>query len=58
MSNEEADVLVEPVDAYGEYNEEAVQTLPKEQFVGIELIEFMSLYGTGEHGETNKLNLY
>lgn len=51
-ANEEADVLVEAKDAYGEYNEEAVQTLPKEQFAGIELVEGMSLYGTGEHGET------
>lgn len=51
-ANEEADVLVEPKDAYGEYNNEAIQTLPKEQFAGIELVEGMSLYGTGEHGET------
>ncbi len=50
--NEEADVLVEPKDAYGELNPEAVQTLPKEQFAGIELKEGMSLYGTGEQGET------
>ncbi|MFV0563434.1 FKBP-type peptidyl-prolyl cis-trans isomerase [Malaciobacter mytili] len=50
--NEEADVLVEAKDAYGEYNEEAMQTLPKEQFAGIELQEGMTLYGTGEHGET------
>ena len=51
-ANEEADVLVQAIDAYGEYNEEAVQVLPKEQFAGIELVEGMSLYGTGEHGET------
>ncbi|OCL96600.1 FKBP-type peptidyl-prolyl cis-trans isomerase [Arcobacter porcinus] len=51
-ANEEADVLVEPKDGYGEYNAEAVQTLPKEQFAGIELNEGMSLYGQGEHGET------
>ena len=51
-ANEEADVLVEPALAYGEYNDEAVQVLPKEQFAGIELTEGMSLYGTGEHGET------
>lgn len=51
-ANEEADVLVEPKDAYGEYNVEAVQTLPKEQFAGIELVEGMSLYGSGEYGET------
>ena len=50
--NEKADVLVEPKDAYGEFNEEAIQTLPKEQFAGIELTEDMSLYGTGEQGET------
>jgi FKBP-type peptidyl-prolyl cis-trans isomerase SlyD len=49
---EEADVLVEPKDAYGELNPEAVQVLPKEQFAGIELTEGMSLYGTGEQGET------
>ena len=51
-ANEEADVLVEAKDGYGEYNEEVVQTLPKEQFAGIELSEGMSLYGQGEHGET------
>ncbi|PRM90522.1 FKBP-type peptidyl-prolyl cis-trans isomerase [Aliarcobacter cryaerophilus] len=51
-ANEEADVLVEAKDGYGEYNEEAVQALPKEQFAGIELVEGMSLYGQGEHGET------
>lgn len=51
-TNEEADVLVEAKDAYGEYNEDAIQTLPKEQFAGIDLSEGMSLYGTGEHGET------
>ena len=51
-ANESADVLVEPKDGYGEYNEEAIQTLPTEQFAGIELAEGMSLYGTGEQGET------
>lgn len=51
-ANEEADILVEPQDGYGDYNEEAIQTLPKEQFAGIELVEGMSLYGQGEHGET------
>jgi FKBP-type peptidyl-prolyl cis-trans isomerase SlyD len=50
--NDKADVLVEAKDGYGEYNEEAVQSLPKEQFAGIELTEGMSLYGTGENGET------
>ncbi len=50
--NESADVLVEPSEGYGEFSEEAVQTLPKEQFAGIELTEGMTLYGTGEQGET------
>lgn len=50
--NEEADVMVEPDQAYGEVNPEAIQTLPKEQFAGIELQEGMTLYGTGEQGET------
>jgi len=51
-SGENADVMVQPADGYGEYNEEAVQTLPKEQFAGIDLTEGMSLYGSGENGET------
>ncbi len=46
------DVVVAPADGYGEVNEEAIQTLPKEQFAGIELQEGMALYGTGENGET------
>ena len=46
------DVVVQAADAYGEYNDEAVQSLPKEQFSGIELTEGMSLYGTGENDET------
>lgn len=50
--NDKADVMVEAKDAYGEYNEEAMQVLPREQFAGIELAEGMTLYGTGEQGET------
>ena len=49
---EKADIKVDPAEAYGEYNNEAVQTLPKEQFAGVDLVEGMSLYGTGENGET------
>ena len=51
-AGDKTDVLVQPADAYGEYNAEALQVLPKEQFAGIELVEGMSLYGTGENGET------
>ncbi len=50
--NEEADVLVKAAEAYGEKDENAVQTLPREQFAGIDLQEGMTLYGQGENGET------
>jgi len=46
------DVLVQPADGYGEVNEEAIQTLAREQFADVELEEGMSLYGTGEDGQT------
>jgi len=51
-AGEKADVLVQPDQAYGEYNEEAIQTLPKEQFAGIDLVEGMTLYGNGEDQQT------
>ncbi len=49
---DKADVLVKAADAYGEYNAEATQEVPKEQFAGIELTEGMTLYGQGEDGGT------
>ena len=49
---ESADVLVKAEEAYGQKDENAVQTLPREQFQGIELQEGMTLYGQGENGET------
>lgn len=52
VEGDKCDVLVKPEDAYGEYNEEAIQSLPKEQFAGIDLVEGMSLYGSGEDGQT------
>ena len=51
-SGEKADVKVDPEFGYGIYNDEAVQTLPAEQFAGIDLVEGMTLYGTSEDGET------
>jgi len=51
-AGEQADVLVKSADAYGEYNEEAQQELPKEQFAGIDLNVGMTLYGQGEDGGT------
>jgi FKBP-type peptidyl-prolyl cis-trans isomerase SlyD len=49
---EEAEIKVAAEDAYGAYDEEAVQSLPKEQFAGIELSEGMTLFGQGEEGQT------
>lgn len=49
---EKGDVLVKAADAYGEYNEEAQQELPREQFAGIDLNVGMTLYGQGEDGGT------
>jgi FKBP-type peptidyl-prolyl cis-trans isomerase SlyD len=49
---EKADVLVPAAKAYGEYNDEALQEVPREQFAGIELEEGMSLYGQSEDGGT------
>ncbi len=49
---EKADVLVKPADAYGEYNAEATQAVPADQFAGIDLELGMTLYGQGEDGAT------
>ncbi|WP_455756546.1 FKBP-type peptidyl-prolyl cis-trans isomerase [Sulfurimonas sp.] len=49
---EKGDVLVQPEDAYGEFNEDAKQEVPKDQFAGIDLEVGMTLYGQGEDGGT------
>ena len=49
---ESGDIKVDAADAYGEMNPEAIQTIPKDQFEGIELTEGMMLYGQGEGGQT------
>jgi FKBP-type peptidyl-prolyl cis-trans isomerase SlyD len=49
---EKAEILVKAADAYGEYNNDAQQEVPKDQFAGIELEVGMSLYGQGEDGST------
>ena len=49
---ESGDIMVKAADAYGDVNPEAVQTLPKEQFEGVDLVEGMTLYGQGEDGQT------
>eukprot|EP00767_Chilomastix_cuspidata_P007988 gnl/Chilomastix_cuspidata/8945.p1 GENE.gnl/Chilomastix_cuspidata/8945~~gnl/Chilomastix_cuspidata/8945.p1 ORF type:complete len:154 (-),score=9.39 gnl/Chilomastix_cuspidata/8945:221-613(-) len=45
------DVTVPAAEAYGEYNEEAKQVLPKEQFGDLELSVGMPLQGQGENGQ-------
>ena len=45
-------ITVKAADAYGEVNPEAQQTLPREQFEGIDLQKGMALYGQGEGGQT------
>jgi FKBP-type peptidyl-prolyl cis-trans isomerase SlyD len=45
------EIAVPAAEAYGEYNEEAKQTLPKEQFEGIELSVGMPLQGQGQDGQ-------
>jgi len=46
---------VDAADAYGEYNEDAKQILPIEQFEGIDLEKGMMLYGQGEDGQTTQV---
>jgi FKBP-type peptidyl-prolyl cis-trans isomerase SlyD len=49
---EKAEVLVKAEDAYGAYEAEAKQEVPRDQFAGIELEIGMTLYGQGEDGGT------
>jgi len=49
---EKGNVLVKPEDAYGTYNADAKQEVPKDQFAGIDLEIGMTLYGQGEDGGT------
>ena len=49
---ESADIKVDSTDAYGEINPEAVDTVPAEQFAGIDLAVGMQLYGQSENGES------
>ena len=49
---ESGDIMVNSAEAYGEVNPEAKQTLPVDQFEGVDLKEGMTLYGQGEGGQT------
>ncbi len=52
-----ADLMIPAADAYGDYNEEALQTLPIEQFEGVELKEGLTLYGQSEDGQTTQVTV-
>jgi len=49
---DKGDILVQPEDAYGSFDDEAKQEVPKDQFAGIDLEIGMTLYGQGEDGGT------
>ncbi len=49
---EKADIEVPAAEAYGEFNPDAFDDVPKEQFAGIDLQPGLPLYGQGENGET------
>lgn len=46
------EIIIAPENAYGEYVSENVQEVPRDQFVGIDLKQGMTLFGQGENGET------
>jgi FKBP-type peptidyl-prolyl cis-trans isomerase SlyD len=56
-ADESGDIMVSAVDAYGEYNQEAVQVLPVEQFEGVELKDGLTLYGQAEDGQTTQVTV-
>ena len=49
---EEKTITVPASEAYGEYNPEMTQELPRDQFQGIELQKGMTLYGQTPDGQT------
>jgi len=54
---DKGEILVNPADAYGEYNAEATQEVPADQFAGIELELGMTLYGQAEDGGTTQVTV-
>ena len=52
---ESGDIMVKAADAYGERNDEAVQTLPIDQFAGVDLVEGMTLYGQDDNGQSTQV---
>jgi len=50
-------VHISPSDGVGEYKQDAVQILPKEQFAGIDLTVGMELFGQAEDGATTRVSV-
>ncbi|MSN96646.1 peptidylprolyl isomerase [Campylobacter sp. FMV-PI01] len=48
-------IKISSADGLGEYDPKLVESLPKEQFAGIELHEGMELFGESESGETTRV---
>lgn len=58
MAEEErGDIKVDVADAYGEKKDEAMQTLPVDQFEGVELKEGMTLYGQDDNGQSTQVTV-
>lgn len=51
-SGDKATINIKAAEGCGEYNNEAIQSLPKEQFAGIDLHEGMELFGQNEDGSS------
>ncbi|MDY6134810.1 peptidylprolyl isomerase [Campylobacter lanienae] len=54
---EKATIKIPANQGVGEYDESALQTLPKEQFAGIDLSVGMELFGEGEDGSTVRVSV-
>ncbi|MFC2528881.1 MAG: FKBP-type peptidyl-prolyl cis-trans isomerase [Campylobacter sp.] len=57
QAGESKTVRISPSDGVGEYREDAVQILPKEQFAGIDLVVGMELFGQAEDGATTRVSV-
>ena len=51
-SGDKATINIKAAEGSGEYNKDAIQSLPKEQFAGIDLHEGMELFGQNEDGSS------
>lgn len=52
-----ADIVIKKDKALGEYDSNAIQVLPKEQFAGIDLQVGMELFGEGENGQNVRVSV-